>query len=80
MRPRGRTFEAQIVGVDEDTDLAMLKVNAMQGFPLSGSAIRMRCARVRSYCAFGSPLGLENSMTLGVVSAVGTPARVPTTR
>lgn len=70
VRPRGRTFEAQIVGIDEETDLAVLKVNAT-GLPALafGDSDALRAGQI--VCAFGSPLGLENSMTLGVVSAVG---------
>jgi serine protease Do len=70
VRPRGRTLTATIVGVDEETDLAVLKVNAT-GLPTIafGDSDTLRAGQV--VCAFGSPLGLENSMTMGVVSAVG---------
>jgi serine protease Do len=61
---------ATIVGVDEETDLAVLKVNAT-GLPaiVFGDSDALRAGQI--VCAFGSPLGLENSMTMGVVSAVG---------
>jgi serine protease Do len=70
VRPRGRTMAATIVGVDEETDLAVLKVNAT-GLPAIafGDSDLLRAGQI--VCAFGSPLGLENSMTMGVVSAVG---------
>lgn len=70
VRPRGRTLAATIVGVDEETDLAVLKVNAT-GLPATpfGDSDLLRAGQI--VCAFGSPLGLENSMTMGVVSAVG---------
>jgi len=70
VRPRGRTLDATIVGVDEETDLAVLKVNAT-GLPAAtfGDSDLLRAGQI--VCAFGSPLGLENSMTMGVVSAVG---------
>jgi serine protease Do len=70
VRPRGRTYEATIVGIDEETDLAVLKVEAT-GLPALpfGDSDGLRAGQI--VCAFGSPLGLENSMTLGVVSAVG---------
>jgi serine protease Do len=70
VRPPGRSYEATIVGVDEETDLAVLKVDAT-GLPALpfGDSDGLRAGQI--VCAFGSPLGLENSMTLGVVSAVG---------
>ena len=70
VRPRGRTLDATIVGADEETDLAVLKVDAT-GLPALpfGDSDALRAGQV--VCAFGSPLGLENSMTMGVVSAVG---------
>jgi serine protease Do len=70
VRPRGRTLDATIVGVDEETDLAVLKVTAT-GLPAAtfGDSDALRAGQI--VCAFGSPLGLENSMTMGVVSAVG---------
>jgi serine protease Do len=70
VRPRGRTLDATIVGVDEETDLAVLKVQAT-GLPALafGDSDALRAGQI--VCAFGSPLGLENSMTMGVVSAVG---------
>jgi serine protease Do len=70
VRPRGRTLPATIVGVDQETDLAVLKVNAT-GLPAIafGDSDALRAGQI--VCAFGSPLGLENSMTMGVVSAVG---------
>lgn len=70
VRPRGRMLDASIVGVDEETDLAVLKVNAT-GLPAAafGDSDLLRAGQI--VCAFGSPLGLENSVTMGVVSAVG---------
>jgi serine protease Do len=70
VRPRGRTMTASVIGVDEETDLAVLKVEAT-GLPAIpfGDSDGLRSGQI--VCAFGSPLGLENSMTMGVVSAVG---------
>jgi serine protease Do len=71
VRPRGRTIDATVAGVDEETDLALLKVDA--GTPLSalplGDSDTLRAGQL--VFAFGSPLGLDNTVTMGVVSAVG---------
>jgi serine protease Do len=70
VRPRGRTLEATVAGVDEETDLALLKVDAtgLNALPL-GDSDTLRAGQL--VFAFGSPLGLDNTVTMGVVSAVG---------
>lgn len=70
VRPRGRTVDATIVGIDEETDLAVIHVEET-GLPaLSfGDSDALKPGQI--VCAFGSPLGLENSVSMGVVSAVG---------
>ncbi|MGD9903507.1 MAG: trypsin-like peptidase domain-containing protein [Vicinamibacterales bacterium] len=70
VRPRGRTLDATVAGVDEETDLALLKVAGagLPALPL-GDSDTLRAGQL--VFAFGSPLGLDNSVTMGVVSAVG---------
>ena len=67
--PHGRLAGAQIVGVDTETDLAVLKIQET-GLPhvSLGDSDTLRPGQI--VLAFGSPLGLENSVTMGVVSAV----------
>jgi serine protease Do len=69
IKRRGRLVVAKIVGVDHETDLAVVKVDAT-GLPaLSfGDSDALRPGQI--VMAFGSPLGLESSVTMGVVSAV----------
>lgn len=65
---RGRTVEARIVGSDSEIDLALLKVEA-KGLPTLplGDYNKLRQGEV--VFAFGSPEGLQNSVTMGVVSS-----------
>ena len=66
---RGQLIGAQVVGVDGETDLAVLKIDAAElPFLMLGDSDELRIGQV--VMAFGSPLGLANSATLGVVSAV----------
>ena len=63
--------QATIVGVDPSTDLALLKINAqaraLTPLPLGDSdAVRVGDAVV----AIGNPLGLERTVTAGIVSAL----------
>jgi serine protease Do len=69
LRPRSRRLPARVVGSDRETDVAVLKVEAtdLASLPL-GDSDDLRQGQL--VLAFGSPLGLENSASLGVVSAV----------
>jgi serine protease Do len=67
---QGKSYQARIVGVAKEIDLAVIKIEA-HGLPAlsirdSGSAARQG----EMVFAFGSPEGLRNTVTMGVVSAV----------
>jgi serine protease Do len=65
----GRLVGAQIVGLDRETDLAVLKVNVKGLAHLElGDSDELRQGEL--VMAFGSPLGLSNSASMGVVSSV----------
>jgi putative serine protease PepD len=67
----GKTFDAQVVGTDASTDLAVLKVNApvSELFPLSlGDSSKLVVGD--AVVAIGSPFGLEGTVTSGIVSAL----------
>ena len=66
----GRTFEAQPIGSDADTDVAVIRISAdkLQAIPLADSST----LRVGDYVvAVGNPFGLGQAVTSGIVSAVG---------
>jgi serine protease Do len=64
-----KTLVANIVGLDTDIDLALLKVEAagLPALPI-GSYNKVRQGEL--VFAFGSPEGLQNSVTMGVISSV----------
>ncbi|TML60252.1 MAG: PDZ domain-containing protein [Actinobacteria bacterium] len=67
----GKSYTAQVVGIDASTDLAVLKVNApvSEVFPLSlGDSSKLAVGD--SVVAIGSPFGLEGTVTSGIVSAL----------
>jgi serine protease Do len=69
LRPRGGRIEAQVVGIDSTTDLALLKI-PVQGLPALAMADSDALRQGQIVLAFGSPLGLGDTVTMGVVSAV----------
>jgi serine protease Do len=69
LKRRGRLVSAKLVAVDRETDLAVVKVEA-SGLPTVtfGDSDSLEPGQI--VLAFGSPLGLESTVTMGVVSAV----------
>jgi Do/DeqQ family serine protease len=66
----GRSFEAEVIGTDPDTDLAMVKIPAedLQALPMADS----KHLRVGDFVvAVGNPFGLGQTVTSGIVSALG---------
>jgi len=66
----GRSFKAKLIGADPDTDIALLKIPArgLTQLPLANSAR----TRVGDFVvAIGDPFGLGQTVTSGIVSALG---------
>ncbi len=67
----GRAADAEVVGKDTDTDIAVLKVSTSEGlFPVSRASGLELHQGDRVY-AFGSPFGFKFSMSEGIVSGLG---------
>jgi serine protease Do len=66
---RGRALEARVVGVAREIDLALLQVDAA-GLPALPLADYDALRQGDLVFAFGSPEGLRNSVTMGIVSGV----------
>lgn len=64
-------YEAQIIGVDEDSDLALLKVKADRTFIPVRLGDSENISMGDFAIAIGNPYGLNNTMTMGIVSARG---------
>ncbi|QXE22820.1 HtrA2 peptidase [Richelia sinica FACHB-800] len=66
----GRTFEGKVRGIDEVTDLAVVKINAGSDLPVAtlGSSSNVQVGDWA--IAVGNPLGFDNTVTLGIVSTL----------
>ncbi len=64
-----KTIGARVVGVSKDTDIALLKVE-MTNLPALKLANYRELQQGEAVFAFGSPEGLRDSVTHGIVSAV----------
>jgi serine protease Do len=66
-----RKFKATVVGKDPKTDLAVIKIDATGDLPVAtlGDSGKVRIAEW--VMAIGNPFGLDQTVTVGVVSAIG---------
>jgi len=67
---QGKSYAARIIGISTEVDLAVIKIEAhgMPALAIGGPASAIRQGEL--VFAFGSPEGLRNTVTMGVVSAV----------
>jgi serine protease DegS/serine protease DegQ len=66
----GRIAKATLVGADEETDLAVLKIDA-SNLPAIHIADQQPLRAGDVVLAIGNPLGLNQTVTMGIVSAIG---------
>ena len=66
----GREFKAKLIGRDERTDVALIKIDAtgMAALPIGDPKTLKKGNWV---LAIGSPFGLDSTVTSGIVSAIG---------
>lgn len=66
----GRTFEGKVKGVDDLTDIAVVKIE-VKDLPTAPIGRSDRIVPGQWAIAIGNPLGLDNTVTVGIVSAMG---------
>lgn len=66
----GRTFDGQVVGADSVTDVAVVKVDG-ENLPSVTLGNSEKIQPGQWAIAIGNPLGLENTVTAGIISATG---------
>ena len=64
-------YDAKVIGADTETDLAVIKIDAKKALPYARMG-NSDAVRVGDWAfAIGSPLGFEETMTAGIISAKG---------
>ncbi|MBB6599735.1 DegQ family serine endoprotease [Luteimonas sp. MC1825] len=66
-----REFTAELVGGDEQSDVALLKIKAGASLPYLRAGNSAALKPGQWAVAIGSPFGLDQSVTAGIISAVG---------
>ena len=69
----GVLHDAKVIGTDRETDLAVIKIDPPKDKPLVPAKLgdSEKMTQGDWVLAVGSPFGLENSVTAGIVSAIG---------
>ncbi len=68
VKPIGRIVRGEVVGIDLETDIALLRIQETNLAPLK-FADSESVEQGEIVLAFGSPMGLDNTVTMGVVSS-----------
>src|ERR1022692_3056353 len=69
--PATVTYDATVIGVDKETDLAVIKIDAKKSLPFAKLGNSDGMSVGDWVLAIGSPFGLEETVTAGIVSARG---------
>ncbi len=67
----GNTVDGKVLGVDKATDIALVKVDAGKDLPTVAFGDSTKLKVGQDVVAIGNPFGLGNSVTAGIVSALG---------
>ncbi len=65
----GRTFRGEVLGVDEPSDLAVVKIQG-DNLPVATLGDSSQVQVGDWAIAVGNPLGLDNTVTLGIISTL----------
>jgi len=74
-----REFQAKIVGVDPDSDLAILKIGNQEDLPAIAMGDSQDLMMGETVVAIGNPFGFSHTVTTGVISALNRSIRTDST-
>ena len=76
----GRSLQAETLGADPDSDVAVLRADSRLALPAAPLGNSRRLRRGQIVVAIGNPLGFESTATAGIISALGRTLRARTGR
>jgi S1-C subfamily serine protease len=68
--PSGEKVEAKLIGADPSTDIAVIKIYTREPLPAANLGDSSQIRPGQMAIAIGNPYGLDNTVTVGVISAV----------
>jgi putative serine protease PepD len=73
----GTRLTGRVLGQDDSTDVAVVKIDPPEGLAVATLATGVRTQVGQTAVAIGSPFGLDQTVTAGIVSAVGRSVETP---
>jgi putative serine protease PepD len=73
----GTRLSGQVIGSDDSTDVAVVKVEPTTDLPVAVLATGVQLQVGQVAVAIGSPFGLDQTVTAGIVSAIGRSTQTP---
>jgi S1-C subfamily serine protease len=73
----GTRLTGTVVGTDDSTDVAVVRIPQREGLPVAKLATGVPLQVGQMAIAIGSPFGLDQTVTAGIVSAVGRSTETP---
>ncbi len=73
----GTVKQGDVIGSDDASDIAVVKIDPGSGLDVASLALGVKVEVGQTAVAIGSPFGLEETVTAGIVSAVNRPQETP---
>jgi putative serine protease PepD len=73
----GTLHKGEVIGADDASDVAVVKIDPVENMPVANLALGIKVEVGQTAVAIGSPFGLDQTVTAGIVSAVDRPQETP---
>ncbi len=73
LKDQKNPYPAKLIGIDQDLDVAIIKIDFLEKAPILNLGDSDKSRIGEGVIAIGNPLGLDHTVTLGIISAKGRP-------